>query len=31
MEEAQTVTYEKGQLYTVPLTDLHPDPNQPRR
>ncbi|MBA4349530.1 MAG: hypothetical protein C0415_06040 [Thermodesulfovibrio sp.] len=31
MEEAQTVTYEKGQLYTIPLSDLHPDPNQPRK
>ena len=31
MEEAQTVTYVKGQLYSITLSDLHPDPNQPRK
>ena len=31
MEEAQSVTYEKGKLYSILLTDLHPDPNQPRK
>lgn len=31
MEEAQTATYVKGQLYNIALSDLHPDPNQPRK
>ncbi len=25
------MNYEKGQLYQIPLTDLQPDPNQPRK
>jgi len=32
MSEAQAViTYEKGLLYQINLTDLQPDPNQPRK
>lgn len=26
-----TATYEKGKLYDVPINDLRPDPNQPRK
>jgi ParB family transcriptional regulator, chromosome partitioning protein len=26
-----TVTYKKGKLYDVPVNDLNPDPNQPRK
>ena len=25
------MNYEKGQLYQIPLSDLQPDPNQPRK
>lgn len=31
MEETQSVTYEKGKLYNIALSDLYPDPNQPRK
>ena len=31
MEEVQPVKYIKGQLYNIALSDLHPDPNQPRK
>ena len=26
-----TTTYEKGKLYQIPITDLTPDPDQPRK
>jgi ParB family chromosome partitioning protein len=31
MDEAQAVTYEKGKLYNIALSDLHVDPKQPRK
>jgi len=31
MTPAPTPTYEKGQLYQIPITDLRPDPDQPRK
>jgi len=26
-----TLIYEKGKLYQIPITDLKPDPDQPRK
>ena len=31
MTDNQTIKYEKGQLYNIAITDLRPDPNQPRK
>lgn len=31
MNPAPTTTYEKGNLYQIPITDFKPDPDQPRK
>jgi ParB family transcriptional regulator, chromosome partitioning protein len=31
MAKAALMTYEKGQLYNLSLSDLQPDPEQPRK
>ena len=31
MTDSNTPAYVKGQLYNIALSDLHPDPNQPRK
>ena len=31
MTDSNTPAYVKGQLYNITLSDLHPDPNQPRK
>ena len=28
---ATTPTFEKGKLYSIPISDFWPDPNQPRK